>query len=287
MKLVTYNIQFTRGRDGRHDARRIASEVQGADLIALQEVDRYWPRSGNSDQAVEIASHLQGYYWVYGAGVDLAIDGPDSRAAPQRRRQFGNMLLSRSPILYSRNHLLPKYASLGPISVQRCALETLVEIGGQRLRVYSIHLTHLAAETRLPQVDALLSIHANAPREGPPLMGEFLNGYWDAPVASEVPHEAILLGDFNFEPDSAEYARIVGPVSPYGGRMTNPEGFVDAWIASGGAEDEGRTANLKGRPVRLDYCFVSAILAARIRTARVDQSARGSDHQPLWVELDR
>ncbi len=46
MKIVTYNIQFGLGKDGRFDLEKIASEVDGADIIALQEVERYWQRSG-------------------------------------------------------------------------------------------------------------------------------------------------------------------------------------------------------------------------------------------------
>jgi len=37
MKIVTYNIQYGRGKDGRFDLERIAEEIGGADLIALQE----------------------------------------------------------------------------------------------------------------------------------------------------------------------------------------------------------------------------------------------------------
>ncbi len=50
MKIVTYNIKFGLGKDGRFDLERIASEVDGADIIALQEVERHWQRSGNDDQ---------------------------------------------------------------------------------------------------------------------------------------------------------------------------------------------------------------------------------------------
>ena len=50
MKIVTYNIQYGRGKDGRFDLDRIAEEVAGADLIALQEVERFWTRSGGADQ---------------------------------------------------------------------------------------------------------------------------------------------------------------------------------------------------------------------------------------------
>ncbi len=38
--------------------------------------------------------------------------------------------------------------------------------------------------------------------------------------------------------------------------------------------------------MRLDYCFVSAALAGRITAAGIDTEAAGSDHQPIWVEID-
>ncbi|MFL6635986.1 MAG: hypothetical protein ACJ8HJ_27135 [Massilia sp.] len=34
-----------------------------------------------------------------------------------------------------------------------------------------------------------------------------------------------------------------------------------------------------------DYARVSPVLAARVRTVRVDTAATGSDHQPLLLEL--
>jgi endonuclease/exonuclease/phosphatase family metal-dependent hydrolase len=40
VKFVFYNIQYSKGRDGRHDLARIADAVRGADIIALQEVTR-------------------------------------------------------------------------------------------------------------------------------------------------------------------------------------------------------------------------------------------------------
>ena len=45
MRFVTYNIQYGKGRDGRFDLRRIADAVREADVIALQEVERYWIRN--------------------------------------------------------------------------------------------------------------------------------------------------------------------------------------------------------------------------------------------------
>lgn len=284
MQLVTYNIQYGKGRDGRYDLPRIAAELAGADLIALQEVERFWPRSGNVDQATELAALLgDDYDWVYGAGVDLH---PGEGARPGQRRQFGNMLLSRTPILMSRNHLLPKYASLGPVSLQRSALEGVVQCGELLLRLYSIHLTHVCAETRLPQVQRLLEIHRGAAVEGSAMSGDFLGQHVGQPQVPEfMPRHAIMMGDFNFEYDSSEYKEFVGPESAYGGRVTNPEGFVDAWVSNGHPADQGVTSDIHDRQVRLDYFFVSAKLRQRIRAVRIDERARGSDHQPVWMEI--
>ncbi|MGI9310352.1 MAG: endonuclease/exonuclease/phosphatase family protein [bacterium] len=288
MKFVTYNIQYGTGRDGRNDLARVVDEVAGADVIALQEVERWWSRSGNVDQARFIAERLRDYFWVYGAGVDLHADG----AAPARgaRRQFGNMLLCRWPLATSRHHLLPKYGSVGPLSVQRSALEATAQCGARCLRLYSVHLTHLSSATRLPQVEALLEIHRDAAYEGAPIAGDLRGAEWaaDAPPLAEqaVPDEAIVLGDFNFQPDSPEYDLIVGPRSDYGGRITNPRGFVDAWRAAGGDPAAGDTSDVNGAPARLDYAFVSASLRDRVRACRVDTAATGSDHFPLWIEID-
>ena len=288
MKLASYNIQYGFGRDGAFNIERIAEAVIGADVIALQEVERFWQRSEMCDEAQAIADLLADYHWVYGAGVDLDASFRDeSGRLRNRRRQFGNMLLSRRPILSSRNHLLPKYSSLGPMSIQRSALEAVVECGVGLVRLYSVHLTHLAPETRMPQVEALLAIHRRAPTEGAAIAGAKVSADWTLDgIPPALPSEAILMGDFNFEPDSAEYDRIAGPVSPYGGRITNPEGFVDAWVATGHGESEGITAEIKGRAARLDYCFVSARLRERITAARIDNEAPGSDHQPIWVDID-
>jgi len=287
MQFVSYNIQYGRGRDGRFDLPRIAAELQGADVVALQEVERYWLRSGLVDQPAVLADLLGMAHWVYGAGVDLHLEPGAAAVPPGARRQFGNMLLSRSPWRWSRNHLLPKYASTGPMSLQRSALEGVIDTAAGALRVYSVHLTHLSVETRLPQVRRLLAIHDEALREGAPIACGDIGEEWvDTGLPPAMPRDAVFMGDFNMEPGSAEYESMAGPASPYGGRLSNPEGFVDAWTACGHDQGEGVTAGVKGRPVRLDYCFVSTTLAPRLRAVRIDAAACGSDHQPVWVEFD-
>ena len=71
MKFVSYNIQYCKGKDDRYDIDRIIREIEDADIVALQEVDRFWKRSGYTDQVEKIAEGLKDYYWVYGAGIDM------------------------------------------------------------------------------------------------------------------------------------------------------------------------------------------------------------------------
>ncbi|MDH3469534.1 MAG: endonuclease/exonuclease/phosphatase family protein, partial [Gammaproteobacteria bacterium] len=250
--------------------------------------ERFWRRTADTDQVLRLAESLQEYHWVYGAGVDVSDDRVgDDGVVERRRRQFGNMLLSRYPIVSTRNHLLPKYASLGPLSIQRSALEGVIDIAGHMLRCYAVHLTHLTAMTRLVQVAKLLEIHDSAVREGGPITGALeAAGLGDQGIEPAMPAEAIIMGDFNFEPDSEEYTQLVGPMSSYGGRVTNPAGFVDAWTALGHQLDTGTTSDIDSRPARVDYCFVSTSLKDCLRSISVDTAAQGSDHQPLWIEFD-
>jgi endonuclease/exonuclease/phosphatase family metal-dependent hydrolase len=291
MRLVTYNIQFGRGRDGRFDLRRIADAVREADVIALQEVERYWLRSGMADQPAELAALLPDHHWVYGPAMDMDASFTDIAGKPvHRRRQFGNMLFSRTPILSTRCFPLPKVGTVTQYSLQRIALEGVIAVPGPTgaLRVYSIHLTHLADATRGPQVDTILDIHRRAPAEGGAWTGPPAGSSWSADgPPPPMPRDAVLMGDFNLEPSSPLYDRIVGPLSPEHGRMNAIEGFVDAWVAAGHGESEGVTCPRtdSGRDLRIDYCFVSTPLLPRLRGCWIDQKAAGSDHQPVWTEL--
>ena len=285
MKCVTYNIQYGKGRDNRIDLSRIGDEISGADLITLQEVDRFWPRSGNIDQVQYFRDRFNDYYCVYGAGVDLHV--PGSKPEDRQRRQFGNLILSRYPLETFRHHLLPKHGSIGPLSLQRSAIEATIIINGFPVRIYSVHLTHLSAATRLPQVDRILEIHRQAVHEGHAVGGNLSGMDWESGVSNQsVAEHAILFGDFNFQPDSEEYLKMVGPISDYGGHITSPCGFVDAWRQCGNDKFEGPTGEVNDIPARLDYAFVSSAIRHRVTGCRVDESATGSDHLPVWVEFE-
>lgn len=263
--------------------------MTGADVIALQEVERNWQRSGLADQPRELAGLLPGYDWVYGPAFDVS-----GGAAGGSRRQFGPMLLSRAPILSSRLHVLPKLATVRHFNMTTGALEGVIETGAGPVRVYSIHLGALSSRERLLQLDHFLAMHDRAAKEGGAWCGtpNFAADDWsNGEPPPPMPVAAIVLGDFNAEADSDEYAAMVGPMDGHLGRVPHADRFVDAWTAAGHPEDGCITftphpGTLSDRDRRLDYCFVTPDLMDRVRGAWVDTDAKGSDHYPVWTELD-
>jgi len=277
MLIASYNIQWGTGKDGRVDLDRIAGDLGGAEVIALQEVDRFWTRSGMTDQATEIARRFPEHHWVYGPAMDLDADGDDTAGrVAHRRRQFGNMVLSRHPILSTRTHPLPKLNLPEALSLHRSALEAVIARPTGPLRVYSVHLGHGAAAERIGQIERLREIVDTAPREGGAWTGRRYAPVWALDSQQPpMPEPAIVLGDFNCTPDSAEYRRMVAAGD-----------LFDAWSMAGTGDAAGWTCQVDSGPVRIDYAFLSPDLQGKARAMRVDHQAQGSDHQPIWLDLD-
>ena len=290
MEALTYNIQYCLGRDDRFDVGRIIDTVRDADVIALQEVERYWTRSDNMDQARVIADALPRHYWMFGPTIDvLKDDAPmvDGRV-DNRRRQFGNMVLSRYPILSARNHLLPKYTDPEKFTIQRGVLEATVASPLGPIRVMSTHLCHLSQDQRLLQVEAIRAIHGRAETDGAVYSGQTPEAWGEERIEPVTPpRRAIVMGDFNMEPGSPEYERMLAPHTDAESSVSAAR-FVDGWLQAGGDPEAGATlyADFACRTgKRIDYCFVSEDLTDRLRTVRVDTDADGSDHQPVRATL--
>ena len=287
VKFVSYNTQYSLGKDGRFDLERIVDAVREADVIALQEVTRNFGPAPDVDQPARIAELLPELYWIYGPPVDVDASNRDADGRViNRRMQFGNMLLSRWPILSSRLLLLPRMRTYERHNFQCGALEGIVVSPGGALRIYCVHLNHLHHEERLAQIDFLLSRLPDVPREGVNVSGGGWQGVSEVPVSEDF----MVLGDCNLTPDSREYARIVGePDYFYAMRVASPH-LVDTWVQAGHSREEGVTwhdeERAPGDGLRIDYGFVSAGLVANVTSAWIDDGAVGSDHQPVWFELD-
>jgi endonuclease/exonuclease/phosphatase family metal-dependent hydrolase len=292
VKLVSYNIQYGFGADGRYDLERIARVVAGADIIALQEVERGWRRTRFDDQPEILGRLLPEHYWVYGPAFDMDASTRVDGRVINKRRQFGTMLLSRWPIVWSRLHLLPMRRTIAPLNTQNAALECMIRTPAGPVRFFSLHLAHIGAEERLEQIAFLQDLHRRTPFQGGPWSGvddEPERDWTHGEGEPECPLAAIWLGDFNCEPESAEYRRITGTM-PYHAGAAYLDGFVDAATIAGDVPDDLYThvKEIGGRirKRRLDYCFVGSMLASCVRSVSVDNAEIASDHHPLRVNID-
>lgn len=286
MKCVSYNIQYGIGLDGAYDIGRITRAVRGADVIALQEVTRNNPKNGQRDMVAEIRAELPDYFAVYGPNLEVEMGSRiENGRAVDVRLQFGNMILSRTPILASRNLLLPRRRSLDFLNLQRGALEALVDTPLGPVRLYSVHLDHRGPDERQAQLAFLMERVLGYPIEGGAVSGTPEMGFPELPV----PEAYVLMGDFNMLPGSEEYVGLVGRADHWAGVPLVAGKPVDVALR---ASPEPATTWVEPKAPkdaslwkRIDYVFTSAGLARHVRDSHVDAEAAGSDHLPLWVEL--
>lgn len=281
MRILSWNIQWGRGLDGRVDLARIAAVARECDpdVLCLQEVavnHPGLPGGAAMNQPEWLAGLLLGYESAYGVGSDL----PDGLGG---RRQFGNLILSRRPILQVFRHLLPWPAEAGVPSMQRVAVEAAIavpEFPGGALRVITTHLEYFSARQRAAQCEVLRAIadagyrHALQPASAAEL---------DPPFAV-LPRGAgcVLCGDFNSPAGAPEQAALLAP--------GETPAFVNAWSVVHPAVPPAPTFGVHesryvNEPSCYDIFFISEILADNVVEVVVDQGTMASDHQPILLEL--
>ncbi len=104
------------------------------------------------------------------------------RIVLNRRRQFGPMLLSRWPIIWTRSIVFPKLGTMDSFNMDTGAIEGVVAAPSGALRVYSLHLSALSTRERLMQIDQLLELHRNASNRAAAWSGD---GVYTDPVEAE------------------------------------------------------------------------------------------------------
>ena len=170
LRIMTFNIHHGEGVDGKVDLDRIAALIKkdGADIVALQEVDRTVPRSGGADIASRLAS-LTGLNAVFAPNIDL--DGG----------QYGNAILTRYPV---KSHENVRYR-VNTAGEQRGLERAVLDVEGRELTVLNTHLDWRPDPfDRHAHVDQLLALHGSAGGA------------------------AILAGDFNDVPRSATHRKL-------------------------------------------------------------------------------
>jgi endonuclease/exonuclease/phosphatase family metal-dependent hydrolase len=270
--ILTWNIQCGLGCDGRVDLGRIARVAQAmgeSDVLCFQEVARNDPAiAGGADQPAALQALFPQHQAFFGAALDRAGRG-------SQRRQFGNLLLSRLPVLQAFFHLLPHPAEGGIKHMQRQAIEAVVETSAGPLRVVTTHLEYYSAAHRSAQVERLRALQREvaAHAADPPKAA--------ASPYDPVPHprSLVLCGDLNLLPDDAAYRALFAPP------------LADAWRSARGDEPHPPSTGLHDRtqwPMGghcRDYFAVTADVAQRVADVAIDTTTDASDHQPLRLTL--
>lgn len=282
MKLITWNLQWGRGLDGRVDLARIvahAREMADFDVLNVQEIaDNFPGLAGNddADQFAQLAALLPGYTAIPGYGVDL--QGPGGR-----RRRFGNLILTRLPVIAARRHALPWPADPGKESMPRVAVEATLQFPMGPVRVTTTHLEYYSAVQRSAQAARLRELHDEAcDRAMRPGFPTAEDGPFDLTAQATA---AILTGDFNLPPENPAYDDIQKPLACGG------PAYRDAWAHVHGRAPHAPTFCVHDTryakfPYCCDFVFVSEDILARVRDIRVDGDTRVSDHQPVLLDFD-
>ncbi len=175
MNVLTWNIRHALGNDDRVDLDRVVAVIRdtGASLVALQEVDRFWPRSENQDQPALLASALAMDY-SYGANL----------IEPESGGEYGTLILSRNPILSSENRPFPIHEGFEPRGLLSA------KIGSAEFGDILFLNTHLQVGSPITEAEA-----TDQRLEQAGIIGKAID-------AAQVP--VILTGDLNAASDSPE-----------------------------------------------------------------------------------
>ena len=279
LRLITWNIQSGRGCDGHVDLARIVRVAQGIadfDVLCLQEVANNFPDlpgMTDANQFAEIQQLLPDYAGIAGFGTDV-------RAPDGRRRQFGNLILTRLPALQVFRHLLPWPADPDVPSMQRVAVEAVLQTPLGGLRVTTTHLEYYSAMQRAAQIERLRKLQAEAASHARDADHSRKEG---GPFENAVrPASGILTGDFNFRPDDTLHARVQ---EPFGDATPR---YVDSWHIAHASQPQPPTLGVFDREhwpesFTCDFIFVTEDLTNRVRDVKVDSCTDASDHQPVLI----
>ncbi|SDJ82956.1 Metal-dependent hydrolase, endonuclease/exonuclease/phosphatase family [Bradyrhizobium sp. Rc2d] len=277
MRLLTWNIQCGKGCDGVTDLSRIvavARQTLDADVFCFQEVSANFSRFGDSaDQSTQLAALLPGYSAIFRPAIET-VDGDGNL------HRFGNMTLSRLPVLQIANHLLPWPGAAKVRSMRRHALEVTVQASFGAIRIVNTHLEFHSTDQREAQVARLLDLQEEAsvnPRQA--------GSRYDEPYGSQtVAASSLMCGDFNFDVSDPQHALIDRSSRP---GLT----YRDAWTASRADRPRAPTCGIYDRaqwvdgPDCRDFIFVTEDLISQVRRIDVNEATDASDHQPVAIEL--
>jgi endonuclease/exonuclease/phosphatase family metal-dependent hydrolase len=192
LRIFCYNIHHGEGLDGKVDLNRIAQLIKdsGAQVAALQEVDRNMARTQRVDIAKELARQLG---WT-------AYFSPNLRT--KEGGEYGNALLTALPVSAWKNTILPQGRPTEP----RGLLQATVRFQEQEVEILTTHLdADRRDDERLRQAPAVLAALTQLPANRP----------------------FVLCGDFNDSPKGPAYALLAAAVKDSWGELyPNETGYT-------------------------------------------------------------
>jgi endonuclease/exonuclease/phosphatase family metal-dependent hydrolase len=277
MKLITWNIQWGLGMDGRLDLERVVAHARSMadfDVLCLQEVADNFPElkgSGGENQFAKLAALLPDYTAVEG----VALDAPD---ASGRRQRFGNMLLSRYPVGQVLRYTLPWEAD-ATRNMPRLLIDAVLMAPFGPVRVMTTHLEYSSETLRRAQVEGIREAHrtacARTDRSSVPGPGTY--------KVYPRSRSALLTGDFNMRPGDPVKQRISEPTASSVPRL------IDTWEALRPGEAHPHSFCVADQTYGPSHCcdfvFATEDLLPRVERVDYDVATRVSDHQPVLVVL--
>lgn len=277
MKVISWNIQAAKGVDEVTDVERIVriTKAMGdADVICFQEVMDCVVDGKTISQSQALAQHFPQYQPFFGTAID--------RLQSNGRLQFGNLMLSRLPVLQHSAHRLPQPAHPGSLCMPRQATEALVQTTTGICRIVTTHLEYFATLQRSAQVAYLRDWHAQTLdrfRQPGATGGELQ--FKSLPETEW----SIYCGDFNMGVDSADY-QILTEAEP------GDTALQDCWPLAHRDKPHAPTCGIfdhqqwpEGAHCR-DFFFASGAIADRVSGLAVNVDTNASDHQPLMLTVN-
>ncbi len=282
MRVLSWNVQCARGVDDVIDVARIADVIRewaDPDVICLQEVARHMgdiDGGEGADQLAQLSAQFPGYTALFGSAIERRAAGSG------RWSSFGNLILSRLPVIQVFRHMLPQPPEPGIKQMPRQATEAIVLMREKPIRVLTTHLEYHSERQRCAQTERLRILHSEIC--GQAQCTPLTSG--TGPYASSPrPPQAVICGDFNFLPEDAAYRTMTGE---FGDATTS---LIDAWRCVRGTQPHPSTCGVFDRvqwtegPHCRDYFFVSEDLSGRVADVAVNGVTEASDHQPMLLEL--
>jgi len=163
LRVMTFNIRHARGMDEQVNLQKIAAEIKqsGADIIALQEVDRFLSRSHLQDQPAELA-RLLNMNVCFSASEDCRNSSAVSAYIRENNARsgmdgaYGNAILSRFSIVAHRCYFLPGKRE------RRSLLQAEIAVNDDKIHFFSTHLS-LDEVEQIAQMNILRDVLGSTP----------------------------------------------------------------------------------------------------------------------------